>query len=108
MCSNYYNSEEADKSSGNVVINCPLSENVKSLGIERIARDLNTIVLEITLPENDPFVIRIAINFKSWNSFINDVKTDILTSLEEEITEKKQLNRIVVSIVTILNKNYEI
>jgi hypothetical protein len=43
------------------------------LGILCIAREDNAIVVEIKIGENsanDPFVIRMAIDFKDWNSFI--------------------------------------
>jgi hypothetical protein len=50
-----------------------LSENIRLLGILCIAREDNAIVVEIKIGENganDLFVIRMAIDFKDWNSFI--------------------------------------
>jgi len=85
-----------------------LSENAKSLGIARIAREDNTIVIEIKVGQNsadDPFIIRMAIDFKNWNNFIKTIKSNVLSNLKFEV-ERKQLNRIITTVETLVNQNY--
>jgi DNA replicative helicase MCM subunit Mcm2 (Cdc46/Mcm family) len=85
-----------------------LSENAKSLGIARIAREDNTIVIEIKVGQNnadDPFIIRMAIDFKNWNNFIKTIKSNVLSNLKFEV-ERKQLNRIIATVETLVNQNY--
>src|SRR5215211_4102713 len=88
--------------------NFSLSENTKSLGILRIAREHNTIVVEIKNGQSndDPFVIRRAIDFKDWNNFVQGLKINVSNDLQFEF-ERKQLNRIIANVETVLNKNYE-
>lgn len=87
-----------------------LSENAKSLGILRIAREDNTIVIEIKISQNssdDPFVIRMAIDFKNWNNFIKTIKSNILSNLKFEVERKQRLNRIIANVETVVNQNYD-
>ena len=86
-----------------------ISDKLKSLGIICVAREINTIVVKIRNGESDkdPFVIRRAINFKDWNIFIRDLRKNIFDSLRFEIADPKHLNRIIASIETVLNRNFE-
>ena len=101
--------KQYNKSNHSKANDITLSENAQSLGILRIAREDNTIVIEIKIIQNrsnDPFVIRIAIDFKNWNNFIKTIKSNILNNLEFEV-ERKQLNRIIAYVETVVNQNYE-
>jgi hypothetical protein len=59
------------------------------------------------LDDQEPFVIRRAINFKDWNGFIRDLRKNISDDLRFEFDEPKRLNRIIANVETILNKNFE-
>ena len=85
----------------------PISGKAKSLGIESVTREHNTVVVKIRNVEShqEPFVIRRAINFKDWNAFIRDLRKNI-SDLRFEF-EPKRLNRIIVNIETGPNKNFE-
>jgi len=86
----------------------PLSENVKSLGILRIAIEYNTIVIEINSSINgEPLLIRKAIDFKDWNRFMDAVKRNLSDSLRSDTVEKKRINLIIANVETILNRNFE-
>ena len=67
------------------------------------------LVVKIRNVENDqePFVIRRAINFKDWNIFIRDLRKNIFDNLRYEIPDPKDLNRIIANIETVLNRNFE-
>lgn len=86
-----------------------ISDKLKSLGIICVAREGNTIVIKITDGGSDqePFVIRRAINFKDWNIFIRDLRKNIFDNLRCEIPDPKHLNRIIANVETVLNKNFE-
>ncbi|MGB6528919.1 MAG: hypothetical protein WBF33_12500 [Candidatus Nitrosopolaris sp.] len=86
-----------------------ISDKLKSLGIICVAREGNTIVIKIIDGGSDqePFVIRRAINFKDWNIFIRDLRKNIYDDLRFEIGDLKHLNRIIANIETVLNRNFE-
>src|SRR5215469_16900238 len=86
-----------------------ISDKLKSLGIICVARENNTIVVKIRNGESDedPFVIRKVINFRDWNIFIRDLRKNVFDNLRYEIPDQKHLNRIIASIETVLNINYE-
>jgi hypothetical protein len=110
----YLNQDDNGKASGNTddnghIIEFSISGNAKNIGIIRIAREYNTIITEIRVPESEEsnsIIIRRAINFKSWNAFVNDIKTSIFSNLKGE-AEKKTLQKIIANVETILSKNYE-
>jgi DNA replicative helicase MCM subunit Mcm2 (Cdc46/Mcm family) len=85
-----------------------LTEKPKTLGILRIAKEHNTVVVAVKNGEtkDDPFVIRRAIDFKDWNGFIKSVKDNLQSDLKFEF-DKKELSRIIAYVETILNKNYD-
>jgi DNA replicative helicase MCM subunit Mcm2 (Cdc46/Mcm family) len=102
------NKEYKNNNSYTKVNDFTLSDNAKSLGIVRIAKEDNTIVVEIKVGQNtadNPFVIRVAIDFKNWNNFIKTIKSNILSNLKFEV-ERKQLNRIIAKVETVINQNY--
>src|SRR5215218_5626395 len=85
-----------------------LSEKAKALGIRRLSREDNTIVVEVKIDENnvdDILVTRIAIIFNDWNKFLRTIKSNILSNLKFEV-ERKQLNRIIATVETVVNQNY--
>jgi DNA replicative helicase MCM subunit Mcm2 (Cdc46/Mcm family) len=86
-----------------------ISDKLKSLGIICVTRENNTIVVKIRNDESDedPFVIRRAINFKDWNIFIRDLRKNIFDNLRYEIHDQKYLNRIIANIETVLNIHFE-
>jgi DNA replicative helicase MCM subunit Mcm2 (Cdc46/Mcm family) len=104
----HFASTQNSRSKGDDNNNFSLSENAKSLGILRIAREHNTIVVEIKNGQSndDPFVMRRAIDFKDWNNFVQGLKSNLSDDLKFEY-EKMQLNRIIANVETVLNKNYE-
>jgi DNA replicative helicase MCM subunit Mcm2 (Cdc46/Mcm family) len=90
-------------------VDFPISDKQKELGIICIARENNTIVVEVRNEESDenPLVIRRAINFKDWNIFIRDLRKNIFDNLRYEIPDPKHLNRIIANVETVLNRNFE-
>ena len=97
-----------------LIVKLSLSEKAKTLGILRIVREHNTILIEIENGESkkeedddiEPFVIRRAIDFNDWNGFIKSVRDNLQSSLKFEF-DKKKLSRIIACVETTLNKNYE-
>ncbi|MGA9150532.1 MAG: hypothetical protein WBZ36_08135, partial [Candidatus Nitrosopolaris sp.] len=91
------------------LIDFAISDKLKSIGIICVAREGNTIVIKITDGGSDqePLVIRRAINFKDWNIFIRDLRKNIFDNLRCEIPDPKHLNRILANVETVLNRNFE-
>ena len=72
-----------------------ISGKAKSFGIQRVAREHNTVVVEIKKVESDKetFVIRRSINFKDWNANIRDLRKNISDVLRFEIGDPKRQAR---------------
>jgi len=81
----------------------------KSFGIQRVAREHNTIVVEIKKVEsdNETFVIRRSINFEDWSANIRELRKNFSDVLRFKIGDAKRLNRIIDNVEKILNKNLD-